>query len=168
MENTKYNDRQYQYYLSELLNTHYDNMSTDNMQMARWLLRFRKNLLKRDQQLTNLLEKYIEQCIKRVSTNNFFKKMIFWIFITLLVALTVAVVAVFWKTDINNMDISSVIALLSIAGTYLGSLISIFRIMSKYLFPIDELKDSIEMIKVLTDKDIRMQEMFWEEENRKK
>lgn len=168
MENTKQKDKQYQDYLSELLNTHYDNMPTDNMQTARWLLRFRKNLLKRDQQLTNLLEKYIEQCIKRVSTNNFFKKVIFWIFIALLVALTVAVVVVFWKIDMNNVDVSSVVALFSIAVTYLGSLISIFRIMSKYLFPIDELKDTIEMIKVLTDKDIRMQEMFWEEENRKK
>lgn len=160
--------KQYQDYLKELLNTNYDSVPTDNIHLARLLPFLRKNLLERDQQLTDLLTKYITQCTKRISTNNFFKKIIFWIFVALLMVLTVVVVVVFWKTDLNNIDISSVVALFSIAGTYLGSLISIFRIMSKYLFPIDELKDTIEMIKVLTNKDMRLQELFLEEESRKK
>ena len=167
MSKTKH-DENLQDFLKELLDTEHDDVPTGNMLQARWLSVFRNNLLKRDRQLTNLLEEYIKQCIKRVRTNNFFKKTIFWVFIALLVMLTVAVAVVFWKTDMSNITISSVVALLSVAGTYLGSLISIFRIMSKYLFPIDELKDTIEMIKVLTDKDTHLQEIFWEDESKKR
>lgn len=156
--------KSYNKYLAELFGTEYGEQSIrDNTFAVKHYAEVRRNFTERDTQLTILLVNYINRCIKRIDTNSFFKKIIFWIFAVLLMLFTVMVVYVFYKVDINDVNVETLIALFSVAGTYLVSLISIFRIMSKYLFPVDELKDSIEMIKVLTQKDTYIQQSFFRE-----
>lgn len=66
----------------------------------------------------------------------------------------------FIDVDFNKVSVSSIVSLLSVAVTYLGSIIAIFEIISKYLFPIDEEKDTISMIKNVIDNDIRVEEVM--------
>lgn len=77
--------------------------------------------------MTDLLDDYIEQRRKRVETNNFLKKSIFWFFVGLLAVLTIAV-AVFTVCNRNSNSIPSMVSLLSVSATYLASLIAVFEI----------------------------------------
>ncbi len=150
----------YHIVLDELLNSRYDNVSTKDENYAEQLKSVHKEFVKRNNKLTGLLDDYIDNRRERIKTNDFLKKFIFWLFVVLLVLLTVAVVIVFIKVDINNANIASVASLVSVAVTYLGSLLSIFKIMSTYLFPIDEEKDTIEMIKAVIENDIKVEQIM--------
>ncbi len=52
------------------------------------------------------------------------------------------------------------VSLLAVSVTYLASLISVFEIMSKYLFPIDEEKDTIRMIQAVIDNDVKVEDLM--------
>ena len=54
------------------------------------------------------------------------------------------------------------VSLLSVSVTYLASLIAVFEIMSKYLFPIDEEKDTITMIQAVINNDVQVEELMSE------
>ena len=146
--------------LSDLWKSKYDSKSTKNENYAEQLIAVHNEFVKRNESLTNLLTGYITDRKERIDTNNFLKKFIFWFFIGLLSVLTIGVVIVFWKIDINSSSIPSVLSLLSVAATYLGSLLSIFKIMSQYLFPRDEEKDAIDMIKAVINNDVKIEDMM--------
>lgn len=146
--------------LDDLMRSKFDNVSTKNENYAEQLKSIHNEFVKRNNKLTGLLDDYISNRKIRIKTNYFLKNFIFWLFVVLIVALTVVVVVVFVKTDINNIRTSSVISLLSVAITYLGSLLSIFKIMSKYLFPTDEEKDTIEMIKAVIENDTEVEQIM--------
>ena len=75
--------------------------------------------------------------------------------------LTLTIVIVFVKVDLNNItNASSVIALVSVIVTYLTSMLSIFNIMSKYLFPADEEKDAIGMISTVISNDLNVEKIM--------
>lgn len=113
----------------------------------------------RNGKLTDLLEDFIDQRRKRVKTNNFLKKFIFWFFVGLLAVLTIAVV-IFIVCNRNSNSIPSMVSLLSVSVTYLASLIAVFEIMSKYLFPIDEEKDTITMIQAVINNDVQVEDLM--------
>lgn len=96
---------------------------------------------------------------ERVRTNNFLKKFIFWFFIVLLGILTMAV-ALFMICNRNSDSVPSMVSLISVSVTYLASLIAVFEIMSKYLFPIDEEKDTISMIQAVINNDVQVEELM--------
>lgn len=146
--------------LQLLLQSKYDNKSTSNEDYAKQLKNVHTEFVKRNEKLTGLLEDYIQHRKERIKTNDSLKKFIFWLFVALLIVLTIVVVIVFVKTDLNSSDVSSAVSLISVALTYLGSLISIFKIMSTYLFPVDEEKDTIEMIKTVIENDIQVEQLM--------
>lgn len=146
--------------LSDLWKSKYDSKSTKNEEYAEQLIAVHNEFVKRNEQLTELLTEYISDRKQRIDTNKFLKKFIFWFFIGLLSVLTIGVVVVFWKIDVNSSSVTSVLSLLSVAATYLGSLLSIFKIMSQYLFPSDEEKDAIDMIKAVINNDVKIEDMM--------
>ncbi len=146
--------------LGDLWKSKYDSKSTKNEKYAGQLIAVHDEFVKRNENLTDLLTHYIDDRKKRIETNSFLKKFIFWFFIGLLCALTIGVIVVFLKIDINSSSVTSVLSLLSVSATYLGSLLSIFKIMSQYLFPRDEEKDAIDMIKTVINNDVKIEEIM--------
>lgn len=145
--------------LRDLLTSNFDNKPTKNEEYAEQLLNVHAQFVKRNGKLTDLLEDFIGQRRERVKTNNFLKKFIFWFFVGLLAVLTIAVV-VFIVCNRNSNSIPSMVSLLSVSVTYLASLIAVFEIMSKYLFPIDEEKDTITMIQAVINNDVQVEELM--------
>ena len=145
--------------LRDLLTSNFDNKPTKNEKYAEQLMNVHAQFVIRNGKLTDLLEDFIEQRRKRVETNNFLKKFIFWFFVGLLAVLTIAVV-VFIVCNRNSNSIPSMVSLLSVSVTYLASLIAVFEIMSKYLFPIDEEKDTITMIRAVINNDVQVEELM--------
>lgn len=146
--------------LLDLLSSKYDRKPTKNENYAIQLINVHQEFVERNIKLTSLLNNYIDSIEKRSKTNRFFKKFIFWLFVSFLLALTVVVVVVFIKVDMNKVNVASVVSLISVAVTYLGSLLAIFEIMSKYLFSATEEKDTIEMIKAVFDNDVKVEDLM--------
>lgn len=145
--------------LAELLSSNYDNKPTKTEEYAKQLVSVHEEFVKRNEKLTSLLEDYITQRKERVRTNNFLKKFIFWFFVGMLGLLTITVVC-FVASNITINTIPAMVSLISVSATYLASLIGIFQIMSKYLFPVDEEKDTISMIKAVINNDVRVEELM--------
>lgn len=149
----------YRQVLWDLMTSKIDTSSTDNEEYAEQLMNVHAQFVKRNGKLSDLLDDYIKQRRDRVKTNNFLKKFIFWFFIALLGVLTIAVV-IFIIQNRDSDSIPSMVSLLSVSGTYLASLIAVFEIMSKYLFPIDEEKDTISMIQTVINNDVQVEELM--------
>ena len=149
----------YRKVLWDLMTSKFDSKPTKNEEYAEQLMNVHAQFVKRNGKLTDLLDDYIIQRRDRVKTNNFLKKFIFWFFIGLLGVLTIAV-AVFLICNRNSDSVSSMVSLLSVSVTYLASLIAVFEIMSKYLFPIDEEKDTISMIQAVINNDVQVEELM--------
>lgn len=149
----------YKRVLRELITSNFDSKPTQNEEYAEQLMNVHAQFVKRNGKLTDLLDDYIEHRRERVKTNNFLKKFIFWFFIGLLGVLTIAVV-VFIIYNRATDSIPSMVSLLSVSVTYLASLIAVFEIMSKYLFPIDEEKDTISMIQAVINNDVQVEELM--------
>ena len=145
--------------LFSLLSSNYDSKSTQSEGYAKQLLKVHWEFVARNGKLTGLLEDYINQRKEKVATNNFLKKFIFWFFIALLGALTISV-SIFFVCNTNSQTISSMVSVLSVSFTYLGSLIAVFKIMFEYLFPLDEEKDTISMIQAVINNDIKVEEIM--------
>lgn len=145
--------------LAELLSSNYDNKPTKNEEYAKQLVSVHEEFVKRNEKLTSLLDSFITQRDERVRVNNFLKKFIFWFFIGMLAVLTITVVG-FVAFNITIKTIPSMVSLISVSATYLASLIGIFKIMSKYLFPVDEEKDTISMIKAVINNDVKVEQLM--------
>lgn len=145
--------------LVELLNSNYDSNPTRNEEYAKQLVSVHNEFVTRNRKLTLLLDDFITQRRNRVEINNFLKKFIFWFFVSLLGVLTAAVV-IFVLCNLSITSIPTVVSLVSVSVTYLASLIAVFEIMSKYLFPVDEEKDTISMIKAVIDNDVQVEELM--------
>lgn len=148
--------------LYELLQSDFDERATKDEDYAKQLKNVHNEFVRRNRKLTTLLDDYMGHRNKRINSNGFFKKFIFWLFVVVFLTLTVVVVIVFLTTDINNPNVTTVISLLSVAGTYLASIMTVFQIMTKYLFPPDEEKDTIEMIKTVINNDVEVEKMMSE------
>ena len=145
--------------LIELLSSNYDNKPTENEKYAEQLFNVHEEFVQRNKKLTVLLENFVTQREARVRTNNFFKIFMFWFFVGILAILT-ATLIVFIANNIVVKTTFTTISLISISVTYLTSLIGIFQIMSKYLFPVDEEKDTISMIKTVINNDIQVEDLM--------
>ena len=149
----------YRKVLWELITSNVDSNSTQNEEYAVQLMNVHAQFVERNKKLTGLLDDYIQQRQGRIKTNNFLKKFIFWFFVALLGALTIAV-SIFVICNRNSNSVSSMVSLISVSVTYLASLIAVFEIMSKYLFPIDEEKDTISMIQTVINNDVQVEELM--------
>lgn len=152
------NNPLYKKVLWDLLTSNFDSKSTENEEYAEQLMNVHAQFVKRNGKLTDLLDDYIKQRRDRIKTNSFLKKFIFCFFVVLLGVLTIAV-AIFIICNRSIDSVPAMVSLLSVSVTYLGSLIAVFEIMSKYLFPIDEEKDTISMIQAVINNDVRVEEL---------
>lgn len=151
--------------LRELLSSDYDSQPTKNEEYAEQLMKVHAQFAKRNGKLTDLLDDFIQQRRDRVKTNKTFKNIIFWFFVCLLGLLTIGVV-VFIICNRTSESVAGMISLISVLATYLASLIAVFEIISKYLFPLDEEKDTISMIQTVINNDVKVEEIMSKEIDR--
>lgn len=136
----------------------YDSESTTSEKYAKGLLQAHTQIVSRNALLTTLLRNYINTTKNRNKENTILKRILFGVFLAILIALTVTLVIVFIRVDLNEVTVPLVVSLLSVGATYLGSIFAIYEIMFRYLFPIDEEKDTISMIQTVITNDLKVEE----------
>lgn len=144
----------------DLLKSKYDNTPTKDESYASQLMGVHQEFVKRNCQLTGLLKDYIDYKNQRFKENKICKRIIFGVFIAFFVLLSIIVAVVFIRVDYNKVSINTAVSLVTVAGTYLGSILSIIKIISEYLFPVDEEKNTIEMIKTVIENDVNVENMM--------
>lgn len=145
--------------LSELLeDSAHDDQSTTDEEYAGGLLKAHDQIVQRNILLTKLLESYIDSHSKKFLENRLYKRIMFFVFLGVFVVFTGATLWMFLRTDFSNADIPQVVSLLSVGATYIGSIFVAYEIMFKYLFPTDEEKDMISMIKTVIENDLKVEE----------
>lgn len=137
----------------------YDDQSTTDEEYAGGLLKAHTQIVNRNALLTKLLESYIDSHSKKVSENQWYKRIMFIVFLGVFISFTCATLWMFLKTDLNSANIPQIVSLLSVGGTYIGSIFVAYEIMFKYLFPTDEEKDMISMIKTVIENDLKVEEL---------
>lgn len=135
-----------------------DGQSTTDEKYAEGLLKAHDQVVKRNILLTNLLENYIKSHSEKIAENRRYKRIMFFTFVGAFVLFTGATLWVFLRTDFSSADIPQVVSLLSVGATYIGSVFVAYEIMFKYLFPSDEEKDMISMIKTVIENDLKVEE----------
>lgn len=141
-----------------LAESNYDDQSTTDEEYAGGLLKAHNQIVQRNILLTNLLNSYIHSHSKKVSDNRRYKGIMFFVFLAAFIAFTGATLYMFLRTDFSNADIPQVVSLLSVGVTYIGSIFVAYEIMFKYLFPTDEEKDMISMIRTVIENDLKVEE----------
>lgn len=149
--------------LTEVLSesTH-DDQSTTDEEYAGGLLKAHKQIVQRNLLLTNLLNSYIRSHSKKVSDNRLYKGIMFFTFLAVFFAFSVTTLVVtlvvLLSANFSEINIPQVLSLLSVGATYIGSIFVAYEIMFKYLFPTDEEKDMISMIRTVIENDLKVEE----------
>ena len=143
--------------LANLLENSASQSITDE-KYAEGLIKAHAQVIERNILLTNLLKNYIESHSEKNEMNKKFKKILFYTFVLAFILFTGAVIVVFIKTDLNEATVPLVVSLLSVGATYIGSIFIAYEIMFRYLFPADEEKDMISMIKTVIENDLKVEE----------
>lgn len=136
----------------------YDDQSTTDEEYAVGLLKAHTQIVNRNALLTKLLESYIDSHSKKVSENRRYKRIMFIVFLLVFVSFTFVLLWIFLNINLDSANISQVASLLSVGATYIGSIFVAYEIMFKYLFPTDEEKDMISMIKTVIENDLKVEE----------
>ena len=98
--------------------------------------------------ITDILNNYTNQQKDRFNYKSRTQKFIFWFLMALVAALTAALIA--WISYLfkyhQSFDIPDIIGLVTSCITYLSSLLTIFLVIVKYVFPEDEEKNFNELV----------------------
>lgn len=113
----------------------------------------RKEYVKRNEIITALFKTYNDNTERRMKTNRRCKKITFWFLLISIFILTFAIVGLFIVLLKYNLINDSIAIVISACVTYLGSLLSILQIITKYLFPNNEDKNVLELLKTIIEKD---------------
>lgn len=135
-----------------------DVQSTTDEKYAEGLLKAHGEVVGRNILLTQLLKNYIESHSKKIQENRLYKRVMFFTFVGAFILFTGVTLWKFMFTDVNSANIPQVVSLLSVGATYIGSIFVAYEIMFKYLFPTDEEKDMISVIKTLIENDLKVEE----------
>ncbi|MCI9576944.1 MAG: hypothetical protein HFJ84_09945 [Clostridiales bacterium] len=121
----------------------------------------------RNSKLSEFFINYIDERQKKKKRNRWFSIVLFLTFIILLLGLTGGMVTGIIFIVKLNVSVESVVALFTIGLTYMGSLITILKIMAQYLFPVTEEQDTATMIKYILETDLEYQKLFKQKTEKK-
>lgn len=130
-----------------------DKDSVDENNDADWFVEAKKEYGSRNKIITALFKTYNDNTERRMKTNRRCKKVTFWFLLISIFALTLAIVGLFIVLLKYNLINDSIAIIISACVTYLGSLLSILQIITKYLFPNNEDKNVLELLKTIIEKD---------------
>lgn len=112
----------------------------------------------RNTHFSALLQNYVRQQDIRSSLNTTLKCIVFIFYVTLLIVFSIRFFDLLGRYDFADVDVESLVSLLTVTATYVGSFIGSFEIITKYLFPPDEEKDASIILQALIENDKQTEE----------
>ena len=91
----------------------------------------------RDRKITELLSTYVEVYNYKSKSNKWYKGILFFICVGILVAFCISFIVFICNVDFNGQanSVPNVIQLISVCITFLGLIVGLLQTITKYVFP---------------------------------
>lgn len=107
----------------------------------------------RHERLTSLLKSFVCQHKIRFYINSAMKITVFLVLLIIITKFSKLLFTLINDFDFNSIGTEAVIALITVAVTYIGSFIGTFEIIANHLFPENEESESAELLKTVISND---------------
>lgn len=111
----------------------------------------------RDCKITELLSTYVETYSYKSKSNKWYKGILFFICVGILVAFCVSFIIFVCNVDFNGKaadSIPNVIQLISVCVTFLGLIIGLLQTITKYVFPENEEEYITRIVELIQNNDL--------------
>ena len=110
----------------------------------------------RDKKITDLLSKYVDTYSYKSESNKWYKGILFGICVLILMLFSVVFVVLIFKIDITKAQVSTegVIQFISVCVTFLTLIVSILKIITKYVFPEKEEEYITRIVEIIQNNDL--------------
>lgn len=110
----------------------------------------------RDKKITELLAQYVDAYKYKNKSNRWYKGILFGVCMTILIVFCVTFIILMFKvcTVKNATSLESVVQLVSVCITFLTLIISILKIITKYVFPKKEEEYITRIVEIIQNNDL--------------
>ena len=125
----------------------------------------------RDKKITYLLEYYVSNYNDKIKFNRKYKQVILWFCVGVLSIFLLGLVAFIVFISINkNIDLESIVGLISIIVSFVGLFVGVLKIITEYVFPKDEEQYITKIVEAIQKNDLenKKTDMKYMKRNNKK
>lgn len=110
----------------------------------------------RDCKITELLSTYVETYDYKSKSNKWYKGILFFICIAILVAFCISFIVFVCNVDFNReaSSVADVIQLISVCITFLGLIVGLLQTITKYVFPENEEEYITRIVELIQNNDL--------------
>lgn len=110
----------------------------------------------RDRKITELLTTYVETYNYKSKSNKWYKGILFFICVGILVAFCISFIVFICNVDFNREanSIPDVIQLISVCVTFLGLIVGLLQTITKYVFPENEEEYITRIVELIQNNDL--------------
>ena len=110
----------------------------------------------RDCKITDLLSTYVETYNYKSKSNKWYKGILFFICIGILLAFCISFIIFICNVDFNGeaSSLSDVIQLISVCITFLGLIVGLLQTITKYVFPANEEEYITRIVELIQNNDL--------------
>ncbi len=110
----------------------------------------------RDSKITELLSTYVETYNYKSKSNKWYKGILFFICVAILVAFCISFIVFICNVDFNGEanSIPDVIQLISVCVTFLGLIVGLLQTITKYVFPENEEEYITRIVELIQNNDL--------------
>lgn len=110
----------------------------------------------RDRKITELLSTYVETYNYKSKSNKWYKGILFFICVGILVAFCISFIVFISNVDFNGEanSIPDVIQLISVCVTFLGLIVGLLQTITKYVFPENEEEYITRIVELIQNNDL--------------
>lgn len=111
----------------------------------------------RDREITELLSTYVDAYKYKSGSNKWYKGILFFICIGILVAFCISFIVLIRSVNFNEKvnSIVDVIQLISVCITFLGLIVGLLTIITKYVFPENEEEYITRIVELIQNNDLK-------------
>lgn len=110
----------------------------------------------RDRKITELLSTYVETYNYKSKSNKWYKGILFFICVGILIAFCISFIVFISNVDFNGEanSIPDVIQLISVCVTFLGLIVGLLQTITKYVFPENEEEYITRIVELIQNNDL--------------
>ena len=110
----------------------------------------------RDRKITELLSTYVEVYNYKSKSNKWYKGILFFICVGILVAFCISFIVFICNVDFNGQanSVPNVIQLISVCITFLGLIVGLLQTITKYVFPENEEEYITRIVELIQNNDL--------------
>lgn len=115
-----------------------------------------KQQKRRDRKITKLLSAYVEAYIRKSESNKEYKALLLYIYISILGIFCISFIAFIYRMcfNVSPDSVPGAIQLMSVCVTFLGLIVGLLQVITKYVFPEKEEEYITRIVELIQNNDL--------------